>query len=429
VFLLGIDGATWDKIDPLIQQKRLPHFETLRKDGATARLKTIVPTASPTIWTTIATGHLPSDHGIQDFVVRRTRFLPSYALVLENRPLRTLFSFLDLYTVVPVTSNFRRTKAIWNLATEMNIPIGSVGWWASYPAEIVKGWIVSDATSHAWVRRLMAKHEQLETRAMANTFPEELAAELAPLHRNVESITKEELGRFMQLDDTAWSDFHAAADVDKESPLSIWHSAFLRDEFFVASALEIEKRYKPEILFCYTRFTDDIAHFFWEYSEAEARELGRDPKRIARYKDTVDRSYEWADAIVGKFMERLGPGDTLVVCSDHGWERAGRGMYHHNNGPDGIIAFYGSSAKPGHAIGGTPHILDVAPTLLWLAGIPKGADMAGTALRDAFVSPPEEKTIPTWETSSYRTGAAIEMLDAAGRVHELEQLGYVGGKK
>lgn len=428
LFLLGIDGATWDKIDPLIAKGKLPNFALLKKDGATARLKTIVPTASPVIWTSIATGHTPLEHGIQDFVIRRARFVPSFSLELENRPLRALLSLCNLYGVAPVSSNLRTVKAIWNITSELKLKTCVIGWWATAPAESIDGWLISDSTSQEWVKRLTGKNEKLKS-VHGATHPESLAAELAPFHRKASDVTKEELARFINMDDTSWSDFEKATTIDRDNPLSVLHSSYLRDEFYVTCALKINDEHKPDVVFSYTRLTDDLGHFFWEYSESEARELGKDPKLIERYKDTVDRGYEWADGIIGKFMSRLGPNDNLIVLSDHGWERASRGMYHHNNGPDGILAFYGAAAKRGYVLTEKPHVFDIGPTILYLIGLPKGSDMPGHALTEAFMLKDKETTIPTWETTRVGGMRVLNMIGSDEKLRELEETGYIGHRK
>jgi hypothetical protein len=72
VLLLGIDGGSWDVIDPLIKQGVLPGLSALAARGVTAGLESVEPVISPTVWTTIATGRSPAVHGIDDF--RATRY-------------------------------------------------------------------------------------------------------------------------------------------------------------------------------------------------------------------------------------------------------------------------------------------------------------------------------------------------------------------
>ena len=65
--VIGIDGATWTVIDRLWERGELPHLRALAGRGSRAVLHTAY-NASPVIWTTIATGRRPRDHGITDRV-------------------------------------------------------------------------------------------------------------------------------------------------------------------------------------------------------------------------------------------------------------------------------------------------------------------------------------------------------------------------
>src|SRR5688500_18256690 len=68
VLLVGIDAADWAVIDPLVAAGRLPAFARLRAGGRTATLVATPPLLSPIIWTTIATGRHPDEHGVLDFM-------------------------------------------------------------------------------------------------------------------------------------------------------------------------------------------------------------------------------------------------------------------------------------------------------------------------------------------------------------------------
>jgi predicted AlkP superfamily phosphohydrolase/phosphomutase len=96
--------------------------------------------ASPVIWTTIATGVSPRVHGIMDFVV-----------ATESGD-------------VPISSSVRRVPALWNMLSSANRRVGVVGWWASWPAETIHGVVISDRVLDDVPRRVS---------------PEEVEAELA----------------------------------------------------------------------------------------------------------------------------------------------------------------------------------------------------------------------------------------------------------
>lgn len=67
VVLIGLDGASWNVIDPLLEEGSLPHLDEVRRRGVTADLQTVEPVNSPTNWTTVATGRRPEVHGVTSF--------------------------------------------------------------------------------------------------------------------------------------------------------------------------------------------------------------------------------------------------------------------------------------------------------------------------------------------------------------------------
>jgi predicted AlkP superfamily phosphohydrolase/phosphomutase len=121
VLLVGVDGADPDILGRLIGEGRLPSFTRLKTTGASGRLRSREPLLSPILWTTIATGRKAQDHGILDFVE-----------VSSDGKL------------IPITSTRRRVPALWNILDHAGKSTGVVGWYATYPAEHVRGFLVSD---------------------------------------------------------------------------------------------------------------------------------------------------------------------------------------------------------------------------------------------------------------------------------------------
>ena len=108
VLLIGVDAGEWDVIGPLLDQKRLPAFAKLRDTGASGKLRSLQPlTKSPIIWASIATGKVPSKHGVSDFFVKRGERERSSAQARgdstgsEGDPL--------------ITSNLWRARPIWDI--------------------------------------------------------------------------------------------------------------------------------------------------------------------------------------------------------------------------------------------------------------------------------------------------------------------------
>src|SRR2546425_12503994 len=117
-FFFQAEDGIRDKLVTGVQTCALPIFAR----GARANLKTIRPILSPVIWTSIATGMKPSRHGIVDFVVNAR----------------------DTGALVPVTSAMRQVPALWTLMSRQGIDVAVVAWWATWPAETVRGSMVTD---------------------------------------------------------------------------------------------------------------------------------------------------------------------------------------------------------------------------------------------------------------------------------------------
>jgi len=67
VFIIGIDGASWNVVGPLLEQGFLSNLGALIESGTHGNMNNLGETQSPIIWTTIATGKLPDQHRIQAF--------------------------------------------------------------------------------------------------------------------------------------------------------------------------------------------------------------------------------------------------------------------------------------------------------------------------------------------------------------------------
>ena len=67
VIVLGLDGMDPRTIDLLMSEGKLPNFARLRQEGAYSRFRSSPPLLSPVIWTTVATGKTPDQHGIGHF--------------------------------------------------------------------------------------------------------------------------------------------------------------------------------------------------------------------------------------------------------------------------------------------------------------------------------------------------------------------------
>lgn len=429
VLLVGLDGASWDRIEAGIAAGRLPTFGRLVRGGRTARLGSLVPTYSPRIWTSIATGVPAEAHGITHFYMTQLPRLGVERLGLRRSmdPLEEFLTATGELRRIPVTSSLRRSKALWNLADEAGLRAGVLGLWATWPPEPLEhGFVVSDHAS------LARRHEWLERRKTSTltpgvtTWPPELEARLAPLQRAPSSVTREELGRFLPVDDALWREFQAIEGFSKDVKLSAFRSTHLNDAFFLGAARLLWEEDRPDLLFAYAKAIDELSHFFYEAGAPEAAALGWSADEIARYGGVVDRAYEWTDTELAPLVDAIDrdPDSLLIVVSDHGWEREPDGGYNHNFAPPGILILYGAGVCTGECPPlGQPGIYDLAPTVLERLRLPLSAELVGRPLVEAFRRPNPIRRVARYGGALGRSLAVASDIDPELN-EKLRALGY-----
>ncbi|MCP4657368.1 MAG: tetratricopeptide repeat protein [bacterium] len=408
VLILGIDGLDPQAVDLLMSEGRLPNLAKIRQEGAYGRLISQKPLLSPIIWTTIATGKGPDQHGIGHFV----------AIGKETGD------------ELPVTSRMRRVKALWNIATEAGKKVVTVGWWATWPPEEVLGAVVSD---HVAYHFLFEEGFSGGSGAESKTYPPELEERIAPLLRRPSDLTFAELEPFVTV-----SPEELSRPFDFQDDLGHFKWALATAQSYRDVSLRLWRDQQPELAMVYIEGTDSTSHLFGHLFRAQGLvgELADQQQRFGR---AVEQIYVFADQLIGEFMEAMDDRTTLVIASDHGFEL---GLLHDDPSKtrdlrrvserfhrlEGIIYLYGHQVKR-HARIDRPSILDVTPTVLALLGLPPASDMPGRVLSEALTISPEISRIATWEEpGGARSGGDAGRDTAAdqAQLERLRSLGYLG---
>ncbi len=69
LFVVGLDGGTWDNLLPLVEQGLLPTFASLIEEGSWGPLRSTIPCLTPPAWGSFLTGASPGRHGVLDYAV------------------------------------------------------------------------------------------------------------------------------------------------------------------------------------------------------------------------------------------------------------------------------------------------------------------------------------------------------------------------
>jgi tetratricopeptide (TPR) repeat protein len=406
VIVLGLDGMDPETVDLLMSEGKMPNFARLRSDGAYGRLVSMKPLLSPIIWTTIATGKPPDQHRIGHFVA------------INEKTGEQL----------PVTSQMRKVKAVWNILSDAGRSVDVVGWWATWPAETVQGAIVSDHTCYHF---LLEEGANGGTDSGGTIYPPVLEAAIRPLVKRPGDLTPADVAPFVDVSPEELNRPFAFED-----DLSHFKWALATAQSYAAIGAHLWQSEKPDVLMLYIEGTDSVAHLFGHLFRAQGL-AGELAEQQRRYGHAVEQMYLYADHLVGEMLRLMDDRTTLMVLSDHGFElgalqddpsktRDMRRVSERFHRLEGILYLYGNHVKPRRRLD-QPSILDVAPTLLTLAGVAPPRDMPGRVLSEGLDLATEPRQIASYEhgaPAAQVAGGDDRGVDPAILEH-LRSLGYL----
>ena len=377
VLLVGWDSADWRLISPLLDRGLMPALSGIVEHGVMGNLASIEPILSPLIWTSIVTGKFPHKHGVLGFA--------------EPDPLGE--------GVRNIRSSTRQTKALWNILSEAGLRTHVVGWYASHPAEAIRGVCVTDR--FALVHSPKPDDWPMPDGAVA---PASVAETLAHFRVHPTEIEGNQLLPFVP----------CAAQLDQRNPVVAERltaiARILAQTASVQSAATWILENEPwDFLAVYFRALDDFGHHFMPFHPPRLPGVTGD--EVATYGNVIEAAYCFHDMMLSRLIHLAGKDATVMIVSDHGFEsgvqRPGivanqmetMSQWHR---PFGIIALAGTGLVKDERIYGSS-VLDVTPTILHLFGLPVGSDMDGKVLVNAFEQPGRIDRLSSWDKTKDAT--------------------------
>lgn len=397
VLIIGVDGATWDVLDPLVDSGEVPNFAKLVNEGFSDRFRTIMPTSSPIIWTTIATGKNASKHGVSNVVFTVIPGMSNSVIHFSNLLGAKLFSdfFMQkgIFYSVPVSSTIRHSKALWNITSDYGITTDVIGWWGTWPPDSVKGCIVSDLTS-SYKKEVRETKGQLTARGEygvdqnARTFPASLEMDLMPIEQKCMSLSLEEANRFFETDSSLLEKINTAKKWKRfDYPVAIRYG-YLIDKFNSLVGQYLMEKENWECFMLYLNMIDIMEHYFWMYYDEEPFKNHKIYGDLP-FKDVVPNTYKIVDSMIGQILERADDNTIIIIVSDHGFEtfysKIVGPVCNHTRAPDGILIAAGPYIAHKKQRTRQYSVHDVTPTVLTLLGVPLGEDMDGRVMEDILI--------------------------------------------
>ncbi len=271
VLVIGLDGATWDVLNPLMRDGKMPHLKKLLDRSAQGVLMSSIPPVTAAAWTCFSTGKNPGKHGLVDFI-----YFPEHG-----------------YRVTIANSTTREAATLWNLLSDRDLRVGVVSVPMTYPPEKVNGVMVTD---------LMTPNTSVQY-----TYPPELKQELL-----------DKVGPFV---------ITPGEGENPSEPLTYLDKVRADVKGSADYALYLLNK-EPYSFFMYVfGIVDILQHQFWYLIEADPQKLNDSDRAI---RDKVIAIFTQVDDGVGEMIKLADDETTIVLMSDHGFGPM-KGFMHVNN--------------------------------------------------------------------------------------------------
>lgn len=278
LLIYGIDGATWAVMDDM----PLPNIARLEAQGTRAVLTSREPMFSPLLWTTMASGKVPDEHGIHGFHTR---------------------------------ADHCRAARIWDIAGAEGMGFGIYKWLVSWPPYTppAGGFIVP-----AWLA------PQPDTAPQDLSFIKELELSRRLKRKKVESVRSgPELALAGVQRGLRWSTLLEAATWSLRERLTrpkekerAWRLNLLRVQMDRDVFIFALHQHRPELVTFTTYATDALGHTHWDLFQ------DCDPAGCPPWSSAVEDAYLQADAVLGEILENVSEDTAVLVVSDHGFRSA-----------------------------------------------------------------------------------------------------------
>ncbi len=258
LIIAGLDGATWDVLDPLLEAGKLPTLAGLIHAGSKHTLLSTIPPISSAAWVTMMSGTNPGRHGVFDFRNLDLRRYDAHEERLANATSYTAPTLFDYLTHAGLTS------------VAYGVPM-------TYPPWSIKGVMVAGYPT--------PDHRR------AYTFPPELASRLGMLY------------------------MHSPDQIGGASPTEQMQIYLRYMRQLTTNLLELVAD-GPDVLMFVNSATDGAQHRFFKFAAPDFPGVSDEQRTVGR--DLLAEVMIVADHELGRLLAAFpGPLDVLVI-SDHG---------------------------------------------------------------------------------------------------------------
>jgi predicted AlkP superfamily phosphohydrolase/phosphomutase len=260
ILIIGLDGATFDVINPLIERGLLPNIGKLIRNGVHGELQSTIHPITPQAWSTFLTGKNAGKHGIFDFTIRKK----------------------DSYDIEFINASRRSGESIFLYLSRKGLRVGSIAVPFTYPPEKVNGFMLSGLDTPAEDER--------------SVYPLEIFEEI-----------RKRFGNYY---------IHLASPVGRSNnEEKFWKDIQTEDMNRTDISLYLMERYPCDFFMTAYNNTDRVQHQYLTYEFLEALRNGK--LELLR-KNLLIKTYENLDREIGRLLEKINEDTLIILMSDHG---------------------------------------------------------------------------------------------------------------
>jgi predicted AlkP superfamily phosphohydrolase/phosphomutase len=259
IFVIGLDGATFDIIGPLMKKGKLHNIAKIMKQGVYGPLKSTIHPITPAAWSTFLTGKNAGKHGIYDFTSRRN----------------------DSYGIQFINASTRRGESIFSMLSRAGRRVGAIAIPFTFPPERVNGFMLSGIDSPG--------------EDVRSVYPDTIFDEI-----------KTEFGHYH---------IHLASPVGRKiDNKKFWRDIRTEDENRTAISQYLMKKHPCDLFMTVYNNIDRVQH---QHLDEMVYNRIQNDNDIGD-EDLLVKTYEHADSQVGSLLSGINEDDYVILMSDHG---------------------------------------------------------------------------------------------------------------
>jgi predicted AlkP superfamily phosphohydrolase/phosphomutase len=283
--LIGLDGATFSVLDPLMQDGVMPYLKQFAAEGVRGIMRSTAHPLTPPAWASLMTGRTPGNHGVFDFVrVDRQRNEPTYTLV---------------------TSADIQCETVWSIVSREGCRVTALNFPCMFPPPQINGFVVPGYVPWSYLSRAVHPRElytRLKTQQGFNA--RELAVDWHLERKAVQGLPEDDL--------QSWVEFH----VVREQRWFEITKFLMREEPCDLTAVLFDGVDRLQHL-CF--------HLIDPYLASQATGA-----RAQHVRNLCLDYFRQVDGYIREIVSMAGPEARVFITSDHGFTVAGDQIFYAN---------------------------------------------------------------------------------------------------